>query len=258
MPEPMLKVEGLTVRYGGITALREVDLEVPAGGLVALVGRNGAGKSTLVRTVSGVMRAASGSIRFEGERIDGRPAHRIARMGLVHVPEDRQVLGPMSVRDNLELGAVAAGSRGRGLASQLEEVFELFPILRERQRQLAGSQSGGEQQMLVLGRALMAAPKLMLLDEPSLGLAPIIVRQVFEAIARLNARGIGILLIEQNVKVALEVAQTTYVLDRGRIVRHGESTSLREDPAILADYLGLVEPVPPDGPPHPAAPLTAP
>jgi branched-chain amino acid transport system ATP-binding protein len=235
----LLAIESLTVRYGGITALREVHMEVPSGGLVALVGRNGAGKSTLVRAVSGVTKLASGSIKFEGVRIDGKATHKIARMGLVHVPEDRQVLGPMSVRDNLELGRIAAGDRARGLDEQLDEVFELFPILKERKRQLAGSLSGGEQQMLVLGRALMANPILMLLDEPSLGLAPIIVKQVFEAIQRLNDKGIGILLIEQNVKVALQVAHTTYVLDRGQIVRHGSSDSLREDPAILADYLGL-------------------
>jgi branched-chain amino acid transport system ATP-binding protein len=239
--EPVLRIEDLSVNYGGVAALRGVSLEVPAGGLVTLVGRNGAGKSTLVRAVSGMVRPAGGRVTFDGERVDGRPAYRIARRGLVHVPEGRQVLGPMSVRENLELGRVAAPSPRRPLEEQLEEIYDLFPILRERAAQLAGSQSGGEQQMLALGRALMAKPKLMLLDEPSLGLAPIVVHEVFEVLKRLNEQGIAILLIEQNVKRALEAATYCYVLDQGRVVREGSSDVLRHDRAIQADYLGVAE-----------------
>jgi branched-chain amino acid transport system ATP-binding protein len=239
--DPVLRIDELRVNYGGVAALRGVSLEVPPGGLVALVGRNGAGKSTLVRAVSGMVRCAGGTVTFDGERVDGRPAHRIARRGLVHVPEGRQVLGPMSVRENLELGRVAARAPRRPLAEQLEEIYDLFPILRERASQLAGSQSGGEQQMLALGRALMAKPTLMLLDEPSLGLAPRVVNEVFAALRQLNEQGIAILLIEQNVKRALDAAGYCYVLDQGRIVREGASDVLRQDPAIQADYLGVAE-----------------
>ena len=239
--ESILSVEDLSVTYGGVTALRNVSLHVPAGGMVALVGPNGAGKTTLVRAVSGIVKTAGGEISFEGERVDGKPAYKIARRGLVHVPEGRQVLGPMSVRENLELGRVAATNVESSLEEQLEEIYELFPILRERQDQLAGSQSGGEQQMLALGRALMGKPKLMLLDEPSLGLAPMVVNQVFEALTQLNERGIAILLIEQNAKRALEMATYCYVLDRGRLVREGPSEALRDDPAVLSDYLGVAE-----------------
>ena len=239
--EPVLRIDDLRVNYGGVAALRGVSLEVPDGGLVALVGRNGAGKSTLVRAVSGMVRCAGGRVTFDGARVDGRPAHKIARRGLVHVPEGRQVLGPMSVRENLELGRVAARSPRRPLEEQLQEIYALFPILRERASQLAGSQSGGEQQMLALGRALMAKPKLMLLDEPSLGLAPRVVSQVFAALKQLNEQGIAILLIEQNVKRALEAASYCYVLDQGRIVREGAASAMRDDPAIKADYLGVAE-----------------
>jgi branched-chain amino acid transport system ATP-binding protein len=239
--DAILDIDSLSVRYGGVNALREVSLQVPAGGLVALVGRNGAGKSTLVRAASGIVRCAGGQVHFDGERVDGKPAYRIARRGLAHVPEGRQVLGPMSVRENLELGRTAAARPHPPMREQLEEVYDLFPRLRERETQLAGSQSGGEQQMLALGRALMARPKLMLLDEPSLGLAPVIVNLVFDALAELNKQGIAILLIEQDVKRALEVASYCYVLDRGRIVREGPAETLRNDPAIQADYLGVAE-----------------
>lgn len=239
--KPILEIERLSVRYGGVTALRDVSLQVRAGGLVALVGRNGAGKTTLVNAVSGIVPAAGGHVTFDGRRIEGRAAHRIARQGLVHVPEGRQVLGPMSVRENLELGRVAARPPRPALGEQLSEVYDLFPRLRERETQLAGSQSGGEQQMLALGRAFMGKPKLMLLDEPSLGLAPIVVNQVFDALRRLNEQGIAILLIEQNVKRALEMASYCYVLERGRVVREGSADALRSDPAIQADYLGVAE-----------------
>jgi branched-chain amino acid transport system ATP-binding protein len=239
--DAILEIDSLSVRYGGVTALRDVSLKVPRGDLVALVGRNGAGKSTLVRAASGIVRCAGGRVHFDGERVDGKPAYRIARRGLAHVPEGRQVLGPMTVRENLELGRVAAARPHPPMREQLAQVYELFPRLREREGQMAGSQSGGEQQMLALGRALMARPKLMLLDEPSLGLAPVIVNLVFDALHELNAQGIGILLIEQDVKRALEVASYCYVLDRGRIVREGPAEVLRNDPAIQADYLGVAE-----------------
>jgi branched-chain amino acid transport system ATP-binding protein len=239
--EPILRVEDLQVRYGGVTALRGVSLEVPERGIVALVGRNGAGKTTLVRAVSGMVRCASGRVTFAGSRIDGRPAHKVARSGLVHVPEGRQVLGPLTVRENLELGRVASRPPRMAVEEQLAEIYDMFPILREREKQFAGSQSGGEQQMLALGRALMARPSLILLDEPSLGLAPIVVNQVFAALRRLNEQGIAILLIEQNVKRALEMASYAYVLERGRIVREGPADALRDDENIQADYLGVAE-----------------
>lgn len=239
--DTILDIDSISVKYGGVTALRGVSLKVPKDGLVALVGRNGAGKSTLVRAASGIVRCAGGKISFDGEQITGKPAYKIARRGLAHVPEGRQVLGPLSVRENLELGRTAAPRPHSPMREQLDQVYELFPRLREREGQMAGSQSGGEQQMLALGRALMARPKLMLLDEPSLGLAPVIVNLVFDALQELNKQGIAMLLIEQDVKRALEVASYCYVLDRGKIVREGPAEVLRDDPAIRADYLGVAE-----------------
>ena len=199
----MLEIRGLTSAYGGIVAVRDVSLRVAAGQCVALIGSNGAGKTTLLHTICGLMRPTSGNITFRDADITGQPAYRVARKGMLLVPEGRQILGPLSVRENLELGRLALGARAGGPYANLEAVLELFPRLAERLEQLAGSLSGGEQQMLAIGRALMGSPDLLLLDEPSLGLAPIVVGTVFETLRRLNEAGLTILLVEQNARRAL-------------------------------------------------------
>ncbi|ALK09800.1 ABC transporter ATP-binding protein [Blastochloris viridis] len=231
----MLRIEGVVTSYGHIEAVRGVDLAVPPGGVVALIGPNGAGKSTLLNTVSGLLRPRSGRIIFEGRDITGWPAARIARSGLLQVPEGRQVLGPLSVEENLLLGGLAA--TGRAAPPKLEEIFALFPVLAERRRQTAGSLSGGQQQMLAIGRALMGRPRLLVLDEPSLGLAPIIVSHVFQVLRRLNADGLTILLVEQNARLALAIGDVAYVLEQGRIVRFGAGAELAADPDIIEHYL---------------------
>ena len=233
----MLNVENLSVAYSGIQALRGVSLTVGRGEIFTLIGPNGAGKSTLLNTLSGLVGAASGTITFDGAPLLGMPAHRIARCGMIHVPEGRQIIAPLTVRENLDLGRIAAGSRGNAV-SDLERVHNLFPILAERRNQIAGSLSGGQQQMLAIGRALMGQPRLLLLDEPSLGLAPVIVREVFDALKRLNAEGLTILLVEQNARLALETANTAAVLEQGRIVHRGAATDLANDPAVAEHYFG--------------------
>jgi branched-chain amino acid transport system ATP-binding protein len=235
----MLEVRNLTSSYGGIVAVRGASLRVAAGQCVALIGSNGAGKTTLLHTVCGLMRPASGEITFRDADITGQPAYRVARKGILLVPEGRQILGPLSVRENLELGRLALGARPGGPNANLEAVLELFPRLAERLEQLAGSLSGGEQQMLAIGRALMGAPDLLLLDEPSLGLAPIVVATVFETLQRLNEAGLTILLVEQNARRALAIADYAYVMERGRIVDEGPSERLRSDPNIQSHYLGV-------------------
>jgi branched-chain amino acid transport system ATP-binding protein len=232
----MLEVTDLKANYSGIRALRGVSLNVRKGEMVALIGPNGAGKSTLLNCISGQVRAASGSIRLEGDEVTGMDPWNVSRRGLLQVPEGRQVFAELSVLENLQLGATAL--RGRAATYPLERVFELFPILAERREQRAGSLSGGQQQMLAIGRALMGGPQLLLLDEPSLGLAPLIVSQVFSTLVRLNKEGLTILLIEQNAKQALEVTSRAYVLEQGHIVREGESRVLANDPEIAAHYLG--------------------
>jgi branched-chain amino acid transport system ATP-binding protein len=235
----MLEIGDITTTYDGIVAVRNASLSVREGQTVSLIGSNGAGKSTLLNTVSGLLRPRRGRILFEGADITRLPAHLVSRRGLLHVPEGRRVLGPLSVRENLLLGRLAA--RGREAApgdGDLERVFTLFPILRERQDLAAGQLSGGEQQMLALGRALMGRPRLLLLDEPSLGLAPALVTQVFATLALLHREGLTILLVEQNARRALDFTDYTYVIDRGEIVREGKSAALRDDPAIIAHYLG--------------------
>lgn len=234
----MLTVSGLHTRYGAVEALKGVDLEIAKGTVVSIVGANGAGKSTLINTISGVLPAARGRIRFEGREIANLPSHQVARRGLIQVPEGRQVLGPLSVRENLELGRQTLAGRAKG-SDRLDEVLQLFPRLRERLTQASGSLSGGEQQMLAIGRALMGYPSLLLLDEPSLGLAPVIVSQVFDALRNLSAGGLTLLIVEQNVSRALDISSYAYVLERGRIARHGESKALAGDPAIRESYLGL-------------------
>jgi branched-chain amino acid transport system ATP-binding protein len=233
---PLLVVQDLETAYGGIVALRGISFAVEAGSVVALVGANGAGKSTTLNTISGLLAPRAGSIRFEGREIGGWRADRIAGLGLVQVPEGRQVLAPLSVEENLLLGAYAR--RDREVHADLASIYDRFPRLRERRDQFAGSLSGGEQQMLAIGRALMARPRLLMLDEPSRGLAPLIVAEVFRLIESLKTQGSTILLVEQNARKALAVADTAYVLEGGRITRSGPAAALHNDPGIVAAYLG--------------------
>lgn len=232
----MLQVTGLTAGYSGIKALRGAALSVSEGEFIALIGPNGAGKSTLLNCLSGVVRPTGGSIRFQDQELLGVAPWHIARRGLLQVPEGRQVLPNLTVRENLTLGATALS--GRTPTYTLERINALFPILAERREQRAGSLSGGQQQMLAIGRALMGAPRLLLLDEPSLGLAPVIVTQVFEALRALNAEGLTILLVEQNARQALLATDRAYVIERGCVVHEGRSADLAVDPAIVSHYLG--------------------
>lgn len=234
----MLEVSDVTSGYGAIMALSGVSLRVSRGQMVALIGSNGAGKTTLLNTVSGIVKPKSGKVSFAGQPITRLAPHRIARMGIMQVPEGRQIFGPLSVEENLNLGQLATRGRGGAEAADLERVFTLFPVLRERRRQRAGDLSGGQQQMLAIGRTLLGRPELLLLDEPSLGLAPLLASQVFAALEALNRDGLTILLVEQNARRALQTAQFAYVLERGRIVNQGPTARLREDPAILSHYLG--------------------
>jgi branched-chain amino acid transport system ATP-binding protein len=236
-PEPLLRVSGLRCGYGRIEAVKGVDLEVAPGEIAALVGANGAGKTTLLRAISGVLPIRAGTIRFMGEAIEGfRPHHRVAR-GIVQVPEGRQLFAPLSVEDNLRLGAFRRG-RARTEAN-LARVFALFPQLAERRDTPAGALSGGQQQMCAIGRALMAEPRLLLLDEPSMGLAPTLVEQILATVARLRAEGVTILLVEQNAVAALSLADRAWVLETGRIAHAGTGRALLDDPAVKAAYLGL-------------------
>ena len=231
----MLNVTSLRAGYGGIQAVRDVSLDVADGGMVALIGPNGAGKTTLLNALSGLVRPEAGRVTLAGADIMGRPGHGIARLGLLQVPEGRRVLGPLSVLENLLLGRQAARGRAPG---RLDQVFELFPVLAERRMQASGSLSGGQQQMLAIGRALMGAPRLLLLDEPSLGLSPLMAGSVFAALARLNAAGLAMLIVEQNARRALAATRNAYVMEGGRIVAQGDSAALLHDPAIIAHYLG--------------------
>jgi branched-chain amino acid transport system ATP-binding protein len=232
-----LAIAGLRVAYGRTEALKGIDLHVEQGQTVCLIGANGAGKTTTMRALSGLVRPRAGSIRLDGVEITGQRPHRIAALGLVQVPEGRQIFAELTVAENLALGAwLVADSAER--ARRLEAVLARFPRLRERRGQLAGSMSGGEQQMLALGRALMAAPRLLLLDEPSMGLAPLYVEEIFAIIADLRREGTTILLVEQNASAALDVADFAYVLETGRIVLSGPAATVAADPAIIAAYLG--------------------
>jgi branched-chain amino acid transport system ATP-binding protein len=232
----VLKVSGLEARYGRIPALRGIDLAVSAGELVALVGANGAGKSTLLKALSGVQ-AASGKVVFQDQEIQALPPERRVAMGMVQVPEGRQVFGPLAVEVNLRLGAYRRG-RARAEAT-LARVYAMFPVLAERRKQAAGTLSGGEQQMLALGRALMAEPRLLLLDEPSMGLAPRLVAEIFSAIRRLRAADTALLLVEQNAAAALAIADRGYVLETGRVVLAGTGAELLADASVRSAYLGL-------------------
>jgi branched-chain amino acid transport system ATP-binding protein len=234
----LVRIEGLSSHYGRIQALDGVSLEVHAGELVALIGANGAGKSTLLRCISGVQPVSAGRILFGDRDItDVRSAERV-KGGICQVPEGRQVFGPMSVEDNLALGAVCR-SQDESVASDLEEVYAMFPVLRQKQHQAAGTLSGGQQQMLAMGRALMGRPRLLLLDEPSMGLAPLIVREIFGIIDRLRTQGTTVLLVEQNAHFALSVADRGYVMETGRITLEGTGRDLRERSEVQAAYLGM-------------------
>ena len=235
----MLGVEGLTSHYGRIQALKGVDVEVQSGELVALVGANGAGKTTLLRTLSGVQPASGGRIAFDGRDITRAPPHERVRLGIAQVPEGRQVFGPLSVEDNLRLGAVTRGRRDQDVAVGLERMHALFPILAERRRQPAGTLSGGEQQMLAIARALMARPKLLLLDEPSMGLAPLLVETILEAVRGLRAEGVTVFLVEQNAFAALSIADRGYVLETGRIVLADTGPALLANERVRKAYLGI-------------------
>jgi branched-chain amino acid transport system ATP-binding protein len=234
----MLEVKNICAGYGGIQVLWDVSLEVKDRELVALVGANGAGKSTLLKTIAGLLRQASGQIAFETRRIEGLAAHAVVARGIALVPEGRRVFPYMTVRENLEMGAYTVKDP-ETVERNLDWVFELFPKLKERQKQLAGTFSGGEQQMLVIGRALMSKPRFLMLDEPSLGLQPTIVTNVFESLKVLHGQGVTILLVEQNVRKSLEIAQRAYVLEHGRIVMAGDSRSLLADEGVRRAYMGI-------------------
>jgi len=235
---PLLSVDSVVAAYGEVRALWGVSLVVDEGEIVTLLGANGAGKTTTMRVLSGLIRPRSGTVTFDGLAVHRLPPPRIVQAGLVQIPEGRRLWPRMTVLENLELGAYAPHLRRRRLEG-LEWVFSLFPRLAERRIQLAGTLSGGEQQMLAIGRGLMSRPRLLMLDEPSLGLAPILVREVFRIIEEINARGVTVLLVEQNVRQALEVAHRGYVLETGRIVQSGAAADLLEDPRIKQAYLGL-------------------
>jgi branched-chain amino acid transport system ATP-binding protein len=232
-----LVVEGLDVHYGAVHALKGVSLKVEPGEIVTLIGANGAGKTTLLRTISGIVPASEGRITFEGRDLRKLPAHEIVALGVSQSPEGRMVFANLSAEDNLELGAYRRKDRA-GIAADREAVFQLFPRLKERRRQLSGTLSGGEQQMLAIGRALMSRPRLLLLDEPSLGIAPLLVRDIFKNIVEINRRGVTVLLVEQNAHMALGIAQRGYVLETGRVVLEDAAAKLAANDEVRAAYLG--------------------
>lgn len=240
MTTDMLAVDDIVVSYGAVRALDGVSIHVRSGEIVTVIGSNGAGKTTLMKTIAGLLDASAGEIAFEGRNIGRLPAHKVVGQGISLVPEGRQVFGRMSVHDNLRLGA---HSRGRDPSSEdVDRCFDMFPRLRERRSQLAGTLSGGEQQMLAIGRGLMSRPRLLLLDEPSLGLAPRLVRETFEVIEDLRRRGTTILMVEQMARLALKISDRAYVLERGKIVHDGLSADLLNDPRVLGAYLGAKRP----------------
>ena len=233
----MLEITNLRSRYGRIEVLKGISLDVQAGEVVALIGSNGAGKTTLLHALSGVQPISAGEVTFLGERIDGLPPHRRVARGILQSPEGRQIFGPLTVEDNLRLGAYLR--RDKEIAEDRDRIFAMFPILAEKRHHLAGGLSGGQQQMLAIGRALMGKPKLLLLDEPSLGLSPMLVDQILAAIVSLRSAGITVLLVEQNAIAALEIADRGYVIETGHIVHSGPASQLLADPKLKAAYLGL-------------------
>lgn len=234
---PLLEVQGLEVSYGAIKALRGVSLSVGKGEVVALIGANGAGKTSTLRAVSGMLRPVAGSLTFEGRSLSGLKAHELVPRGMAHAPEGRGIFPNLTVEENLELGAYTR-SDPSGVAQDFEQAFQLFPVLRERRRQPAGTLSGGEQQMLAISRALMSRPTLLLLDEPSLGLAPQVVQTIFRILREVNARGVSILLVEQNAHLALGLSHYAYCLETGEISMAGTGAAMLESPAIRKAYLG--------------------
>ncbi len=234
----MLSVENLHVSYGAIKALHGVSLKVPQGSIVTLIGANGAGKSTTLRALSGLVKPASGSIQYQGREISKLPANKIVATGLCHVPEGRMVFANLTVHENLRMGAYLQRDR-KWIADQTDYVFGLFPRLKEREGQAAGTLSGGEQQMLAIGRALLSRPKFLMLDEPSLGIAPLLVKTIFERIVEINReQGLTILLVEQNANLALDISSYAYVLETGKILLEGPSAQVKADPQVQAAYLG--------------------
>ena len=239
MPETrarLLEVRGLAVAYGGIEAVRGIDLVVHAGELVTLIGANGAGKTTTLKTLSGLLKPRAGTVHYDGDDVTGRPAHELVRRGLALVPEGRGVFARLTIEENLAMGAYTR--RDAALANDLERAYTLFPRLAERRRQLAGTLSGGEQQMLAIARALMSRPRLLLLDEPSMGLAPIMVQKIFETIRTVAAEGVTLLLVEQNAKLALEACSRGYVMETGAIALEDEAQALLVNPQVKKAYLG--------------------
>ena len=232
----MLKLENIVAGYGHIIALKDISLEVPQGSIVSLIGANGAGKSTTMKTIMGLVKPTSGKVLFEGQDITGHKTHQIVHGGISLVPEGRQILQDMSVYENLEMGAYIRNDNE--IEEDIKKVFKRFPILDERSYQLGGTLSGGQQQMLAIGRALMARPKLLLLDEPSMGLAPLVVNEIFETIKEISAEGTTVLLVEQNVRQALKIADYAYVLETGKMVLSGPADEVRHDPRVMEAYLG--------------------
>jgi branched-chain amino acid transport system ATP-binding protein len=235
--QPLLELRGLKVSYGGIHAVKGIDLDVKSGELVCLIGANGAGKTTTLKGICGLLPVRDGTIHYDGSDITGKPAFELVRRGLAMVPEGRGVFGALTIEENLQMGAYARSDRV-GVREDIEHVFTLFPRLKERRRQTAGTMSGGEQQMLAIGRALMSKPRLLLLDEPSMGLAPLMVQKVFETVLEVSREGVTILLIEQNAKLALEVSHRGYVMESGEITLAGAADALLHDPKVRAAYLG--------------------
>jgi branched-chain amino acid transport system ATP-binding protein len=234
----MLEVRNLTVNYGAICALRGISLEVKQGDIVTLIGANGAGKTTTLRAISGLLKSREGEVLYQGQNIANVPAHKIVKLGLSHVPEGRMIFANLTVSENLMMGAYLQHDRGV-IQQELDYVFGTFPRLKERQKQVAGTLSGGEQQMLAIGRALMSKPKFLMLDEPSLGIAPLLVKTIFEKIVEINKQqGISILLVEQNANLALEISRYGYVLETGRIILKDQSSALRQNPQVKSAYLG--------------------
>lgn len=232
----MLKINSLVTSYGSIKALKGIDLEVPAGSIVSLIGANGAGKTTAMKSLVGVIKPQSGTIVFQGQAIQGWSSHKVVGLGVSLVPEGRRILARMSVLENLEMGAYQR--KDMEIQADMEKVFSRFPILAERRNQLGGTLSGGQQQMLAIGRALMARPKLLLLDEPSMGLAPLVVAEIFRVIQDINREGTTVLLVEQNVRQALKIAHYAYVLETGKIVLHGTAEEVAHNPRVMEAYLG--------------------